>query len=187
MKHHFTINIPNWLDHILVAPLLLYRRLRFGFLFRRIPLTQEKFALVDPDDYPALIKHKWSASKWGHTFYAVRSQGKIQIKMHRQITAAPPYLIVDHADHNGLNNTKQNLRLCTQSENAANQRPRRDGSSKYKGVCWNKRDKVWDVRIRYNRRNLYIGSFKSELDAAKAYDSAAKFYKGTFACTNFDT
>ncbi len=162
-----------------------YRLLKYGFPFRRIPLTQGKFALVDPDDYYALISHKWSASKWGRTFYAVRSQGKTQIKMHRQITNAPPHLLVDHADHNGLNNTRQNLRLCTHAENAANQRPRKDGSSKFKGVCWNKRDKVWDVRLHYNGRNLYIGSSHSELDAAKAYDSAAKFYKGKFACVNF--
>jgi hypothetical protein len=187
MKLHLTINVPNWLDRIIASPALLYRRLRYGFPFRRIPLTQAKFALVDPDDYTALIKHKWSASKWGNTFYAVRSQGRTQIKMHRQITNAPPHLLVDHRDHNGLNNTKQNLRLCTQSENAKNQRPRNDGSSKFKGVSWNKRDKHFDVRLRYNGRNLYIGSSKSELEAARAYDSAAKFYYGNFACTNFDT
>jgi len=185
MKLRFAIAIPDWLDRICSRPVLLYRRLRFGFPFCRIPLTQGKFAFVDPEDYPALIRHKWSASKRGNTFYAVRSQGKHQIKMHRLITNAPPQLLVDHADHNGLNNTKQNLRPCNRLQNAANQQPRKNGSSKFKGVCWNKRDKVWDVRIRYNGRNLYIGSFKSELEAAKAYDSAARFYKGKFACTNF--
>jgi len=185
MKIQFTINVPNWLDLICVSPLLLYRLLTFGQPYRRIPLTQGQFALVDPEDYYDLMRFKWSASKWNDTFYAVRSQGKKQIKMHRWIMKPPPYLVVDHFDHNGINNTKTNLRICTQLENAANQKPRKNGSSIYKGVCWNKRDKIWDVRLRHNGKNLYIGSFHNELDAAHAYDCAAKKYKGKFAQLNF--
>jgi hypothetical protein len=182
---NINVKIPVWLDKICVAPLLFFRLLTFGQPYRRVPLTQDQFALVDPEDYYALMCYKWSASKWHDTFYAVRSQGRRQIKMHRWIMNPPPYLVVDHFDHNGLNNTKQNLRICTQLENAANQKPRKDGSSIYKGVCWNKRDKIWDVRLRHNAKNLYIGSFHNELDAARAYDFAAKKLKGQFACTNF--
>jgi hypothetical protein len=185
MKHNLTINVPDWLESFIVSPLLLYRRLRFGYPFRLIPLTQGKFTVVDPDVYWSLAVYKWSALKQHNTFYAVRSQGRRQIKMHRLITNAPPWLLVDHANHNGLDNRRSNLRLCTQTENAANQRPRKDGSSQFKGASWNKRDKVWDVRLRYKGRNLYIGSFKSELEAARAYDAAARFYYGKFACVNF--
>jgi len=185
MKLNFSISIPDSLDKFLAAPILLYRLLTFGQPYRRIPLTQRQYALVDPDDYYRLICYKWSASKWHNTFYAVRSQGKKQIKMHRQIMNPPPYMVVDHFDHNGINNTKTNLRVCTPLENAANQKPRTDGSSIYKGVCWNKRDRVWDVRLRHNGRNLYIGSFHDQLTAAKAYDNAAKTLKGPFAQLNF--
>jgi len=186
MEFVIRIKVPDWLDRICAWPVLLYRRLRFGYPFRRIPLTQSQFAIVDPEDFHSLIKHKWSASKWGLTFYAVRSQGKSQIKMHRRIKNAPPNLVVDHIDHNGLNNTKHNLRLCTKSQNAKYQRPRKAGSSGYKGVSWHKRDKTWHVRIHHNGRNLYIGSFKSESAAARAYDKAAKKYHGDFACLNFE-
>jgi hypothetical protein len=105
--------------------------------------------------------------------------------MHRQITNAPAHLVCDHIDHNTLNNTKRNLRICTKSQNATNQRPRKDGSSKYKGVCWHKRDKKWQARIHHNNRNLHLGSFNSQRAAALAYDSAARKYHKEFACLNF--
>jgi hypothetical protein len=98
---------------------------------------------------------------------------------------APAHLVCDHIDHNGLNNTKRNLRLCTKQQNAINQRPRKDGSSKYKGVCWHKRNKKWQARIHHSGRYYHLGTFKSQRAAALAYDSAARKYHGDFACLNF--
>jgi len=179
------LKVPSWLERISLWPVLFYRRLRYGFSFRKIPLTQGKFARVDPEDYPGLIRHKWSAAKQANTFYAVRSHEKIQIRMHRRIMNAPAHLVCDHIDHNGLNNTKRNLRLCTKQQNAINQRPRKDGSSKYKGVCWHKRNKKWQARIHHSGRYYHLGTFKSQRAAALAYDSAARKYHGDFACLNF--
>ena len=77
---------PGPREHVLVVILLLYRRARYGYPFRRIPLTQGKYALVDPDDYPRIMRYKWYASKYDHTFYAVRNswlkfeKKKIQIE-----------------------------------------------------------------------------------------------------------
>ncbi|UCG59543.1 MAG: HNH endonuclease [Phycisphaerales bacterium] len=139
---------------------------------------------MDPEDYRRLARHKWSAAKQGKTSYAVRAVSGVQIRMHREITAAPEGLVCDHIDHNGLNNTKANLRICSKSENARNQRPQTDCSSKYKGVCWHKNDRRWHARIHHNRRRYHLGSFKDEIEAAGAYDKAAKEHHGEFACLN---
>jgi hypothetical protein len=105
--------------------------------------------------------------------------------MHRQITSAPPGLVVDHINHNGLDNRKDNLRLCTRAQNALNQRPRKGTSSRYKGVYWHERDKRFYAQISHKGRRYHLGSYKSEIQAAKAYDKKAKELFGEFAHLNF--
>jgi hypothetical protein len=150
-----------------------------------IPLSQGKFAIVDPRDYDQLSQYKWTAAKSPNTFYAVRSVQGRQIRMHRLITSAPKGLVVDHINHNGLDNRKSNLRLCTRSENARNQRPQTNCSSKYKGVCWHKNQKRWLARVYSNGVTYHLGSFKSEIKAAKAYDKKAGELFGQYAHLNF--
>jgi len=98
--------------------------------------------------------------------------------------AAPNHLFVDHIDHNGLNNRRSNLRLCTLAQNNRNM-VSRTGSSKYKGVCWHGGTKKWNAKIRLNRKCYHIGLFTDEIAAAKAYDKKAKELHGQFACLNF--
>ena len=105
--------------------------------------------------------------------------------MHRQITNAPDHRVVDHIDHDGLNNRKRNLRLCTFAENCRNTRRTAPSTSKYKGVHWNKRRKKWAASIRFDNKTYHLGCFDSELAAALAYDQAAKKYHGAFASLNF--
>jgi hypothetical protein len=99
-----------------------------------IPLTQGKFAIVDAEDFDRLKQYQWHACKCKSTFYACRAEGGRTIRMHRQIMCAPKGLLVDHIDHNGSNNRKSNLRLCTHAQNCYNQQVSSTGSSKYKGV-----------------------------------------------------
>jgi hypothetical protein len=169
-----------------IIPLLLYRRLRFGCPFRKIPLTKGRYALVDPADYHTLKKYKWSAIKKPNTYYAVRYLRKNEISMHRHITNAPPHLVVDHIDHNGLNNTRANLRLCTRAQNSLNQKIRKGCSSKYKGVYWHKRDKKFYAQVSFKGESFHLGCFKEEKKAAIAYDKNAKILFGDFAHLNFD-
>jgi hypothetical protein len=171
---------------------LLYRRIRYGYAFRKIPLTRGKYAIVDPEDYDRLTKYKWYAQTNLYTFYAVRSltNGKKEKRknayMHHLVINIPDGMFCDHINHNGLDNRKANLRPATLTQNVWNRRKfKKPSRSKYKGVDWSTEMKRWRARIRVNGKRIYLGSFKHEIEAAKAYDRAAAKYHGQFAALNF--
>ena len=144
-----------------------------------------KFALVDDEDYEELMKYRWNVSSKG---YATR--GKVEdgvykmIRMHRVIMKAGTVLFVDHINHNRLDNQKNNLRFCTHQENSMNQKKRKNATSKYKGVHWRKDIKKWRSRITINMKRICLGTFDSEIKAAKAYNAKAKELFGEFAHLN---
>jgi hypothetical protein len=156
---------------------------------KEIKLTQGKVTLIDDEDYDYLSQWKWFAQKDGHTYYAkrnLRSKGVHTYPiMHRVIMNTPKGMEVDHIDHNGLNNQKSNLRNCTRSQNQMNVKP--GGESKYLGVYYDKKGKYKYIRamIRINNKNIYLGVFSTEIEAARVYDAVAKKYKGEFANLNF--
>jgi hypothetical protein len=187
-----TFNIPNCLERPLIFLLFIYRRFRYGYPFRRIPLTRGQFAIVDPEDYACLAKHKWFLAQSPTGSYAARWQRlndkniRKKIWMHRQIIDIPDNLVCDHINRNGLDNRKANLRPATISQNLSNRPKRRIKTrSKYKGLEWDKTQRKWKTRIQHKGRKIYLGSFTNEIDAAKAYDRAAKLYHKDFAVLNF--
>jgi hypothetical protein len=188
---NFSITIPDRLLWPFVALMLIYRRARYGYAFRRIPLTQGKYAIVDPEDYGRLSKYKWHANKAKNTYYAVRRvhvgyKKWKHIKMHREVLNPPDHLFADHINHNGLDNRIANLRAATHRQNAYNRiHFTKNPSSKYKGVSFKKRVKKWEAQIRYDGKSKFIGTFDSEIEAAKAYDKEAKKRHGEFAVLNF--
>jgi len=153
--------------------------------FGLITLTQGKFAIVDAEDYDRLNQDKWYAGKCKNTYYAGRVEGGKTIKMHREIMRAPKGALVDHINHNGLDNRKSNLRLCTNAQNCYNQQACATGTSKYKGVSWHKSRSKWSARIRCDRKFYNLGEFDNEMEAAMAYDDKAVELFGEFAWPNF--
>ena len=157
---------------------------------KRIPLTHGKFAIVDDADYAWLHQFKWFAhwNKNARTFYAARMsniKGKQRfISMAREILglACGGKEQADHRNHNTLDNRRGNLRKCSRSQNQHNQRPRKGGTSKYKGVCWNRGR--WQTGIQENGKQVNISRHKSEEDAARAYNKRATELFGDFACLN---
>jgi hypothetical protein len=152
---------------------------------RLIPLTQGKFAIVDADDYDWLSQYKWYAVKDSGTFYAGRkSKGRLLL-MHREILQPPKDAICDHINHNGLDNRRSNVRVCTRAQNQHNRKPQPAKSSKYKGVNWYRTSNKWQVGIRFNSKRMHLGYFDDEMEAALAYDRRAAVLFGEFACLNF--
>ena len=186
------ILLPEVVYKVCVWLKLGYRKIRYGYAFRKIKLTHGKFAIVSPQDYDQLARHKWSARKSGRTFYAERymplGKGRYkQISMHREVLKVGKEYYVDHINHNGLDNRKANLRLATRSQNAQNRRKAKIKSwSKYKGVSLHNLDKRWSVRIQVNGKQKFLGLFEDEVEAAKTYDRSANKYHGQFAVLNFE-
>lgn len=106
------------------------------------------------------------------------------VKFHRWIVYAPENMQIDHENHDTLDNRRSNLRLCSHSENQRNRNVGTRGTSVYKGVWWNTQKKKFLARIRVNNEAVYLGAFKTELDAARAYNQAACMYHGEFAKLN---
>ncbi len=98
----------------------------------------------------------------------------------------PKGMVVDHINCDGLDNRRANLRLATRQQNKCNTRPSSTGAtSKYKGVFWGKDRKKWRSRVTFKGKMVDLGSFDSEIEAAKARDAVAKKYHGQFAWLNF--
>jgi len=193
-EYHIKIRIliPVLLARPFVWLVLLYRRLRFGYPFRRIPLTQGKYAIVDPEDYERLSRHKWYAIRSPGTFYAGRNsrlgKKRLYIKMHNEVVRPPKGFINDHINRNGLDNRKANLRPATCAQNIIN-RPynfkRKNSPSRYKGVTWHRYRKKWQAQICHKGKRKTIGYFDNEIEAACAYDNAARKFHREFAVLNF--
>jgi hypothetical protein len=159
-------------------------------LVKIIPLTQGQAAIVDDEDYEALAKFKWQAewSRNAQTWYAKRRTSKADgcrtVRMHREIVGAGAGEQVDHRNHDGLDNRRDNLRRCTVTQNNANQRKGAGHTSRYKGVSWNALTGSWRAQISVEGTTRHIGQYASEKEAAAAYDAAASALHGEFAYLN---
>lgn len=142
----------------------------------------EKVLLIDDEDYElvrTLNLHIQKNERRVYVFY----KGKTT-SLARVLVDVPSHLEIDHINHNPLDNRRKNLRTCSRLQNEANKPPGKNNTSGYKGVYWEKKEMKWVARIKENRKNIRLGSFKSKVKAAKAYNEAAKRIHGEFAWLN---
>lgn len=171
---------------------------------KKIPLEIKNlctvYAVVDDEDYEKVKDYNWQITYRSSNFYvfAHHRHGKkgscgrrkrVTYYLHRLIMGLEKdsKLVVDHINGDGLDNRKQNLRVCTIAENARNSRRKQKGTSKYRGVYydkWTKADKPFKASISINNKTTHIGRFKTAKAAALAYNKAALKHHGEFAYQN---
>lgn len=139
-------------------------------------------SLIDLEDVDKCKDWNWYLNKDGYVVRSILIDVKA-IRLHRIIMNTPKGMDTDHIDHNPLNNRKSNLRICSRSENSMNTITT-TGTSKYKGVYWNKKNKKWIAQIKIDYKNIYLGSFYNEEDAAIAYNNKATELFGDFKLVN---
>ena len=142
---------------------------------QEIQLSQGKFAIVDDEDYEWLSQWKWCAYRRGCNIYAARMGKKLKgkqetIHMHIEIIGKKEGFVTDHINGNGLDNRRENLRHVTRRQNQQNRH--NETTSKYPGVSWAKRDRMWTSNIFINGRLKHLGYFNNEADAYNAYCKA---------------
>jgi len=167
---------------------------------KTIQLTQNQVAKISDEDFDLISKYKWSAYRIAGTsangnqhLYGFKAgfkksiDGKVKkFWMHNIIMNPPSGYEVDHIDGDPLNNTRENLRVCTHAENCRNRgKPSTGKTSKYTGVRKRFDRNKFEASIRVNGKSIHIGYFESEEDAAKAYDAKATEEFGVFARLNF--
>ena len=143
---------------------------------KEIPLTQGKVTIVDDDMFEYLNQWKWHLSRFG---YAVRKP-KEQIYMHRFIMKPDKGFFTDHINGDKLDNRKDNLRICTTSENMMNRGKQSNNTSGYKGVFWSIPAKRWRAQIVVMRKAIHLGLFDTPEEAYKEYKKAEKKLFGEF-------
>lgn len=160
---------------------------------KEIQLTQSKVALVDDLDYDYLSKYKWHYAG-GYARRTDRSSGKpITLWMHREIMNLGRWetddVEIDHLDRDRLNNQSYNLRIVNHSENCKNRCKQKNKSSEFVGVHVYCDKPHYRATIKINGKQTFLGRFpftkQGEIDAAKAYDTAAKKYHGNNCYLNF--
>lgn len=161
-----------------------------GHKCAKIPLTQSQFAIIDYVDLDAIGKYRWCAHRKGlGRWYVMRREAGKLIPMHRQLTGFPN-CEVDHANRNGLDNRRCNLRLATRAQNIHNTGLRKTNKSGFKGVHWVPTIKKWIAQISFGSKPhskvIYLGCFSCAEAAAKAYDAAAIRRDKLFSFTNFE-
>lgn len=150
---------------------------------KSIRLTQNKITLVDNEDFKELNEFSW----YYHQGRACRKPHKVKGKrkgfiwMHREIMKPSIDMTVDHLNGDALDNRKQNLRVCTKSQNQWNAKIRKDSSTGVKGVTFHKIKKKFIARIQVKGERIIIGNFNTLEEARDSIIKARQSYHGEYS------
>ncbi len=156
---------------------------------KKIKLSQNKYALIDNEDYDRINQWSW----YYHTGYARRciypyGRGKtITLFLHRIVFNRKKWRgdeEVDHINGNTLDNRKKNLRICSRAENMMNQKNLHKKSySGIRGIHWDKNYQKWSVHIKIGGIQKYFGSFETIQQARKVHKKEVVGLFGKFSRT----
>jgi hypothetical protein len=137
--------------------------------------------IVDEIDSDVLFGRRW----WWHGRY-VKGEGTYLHRaiLEKQFGPIPKGMVTDHIDGNALNNRRGNLRICLQSENVRNSKPRKGSKSRFKGI-FRQASGGWASQITVGGKKVCLGTYDTEEDAAKAYDGYAKSLVDEYRRLNF--
>jgi len=143
-------------------------------------------AIVDEQDFDKINQYRWKSSFVGKakTPYATSSHFGRTVYMHRLVMDAPKGTVIDHIDGNGLNNSSDNLRFVTYSQNNMNQPIRCDNTSGHKGINWCEDRQKYQVYINIDRKRKSLGRYKTLEEAIYVRDHAVKAHYGEYAREN---
>ena len=146
----------------------------YNMFMKEIPLSQNKIALIDDDDFPLISKYKW----YFNNGYALRHNKMVggvrvgKIFMHKLVLNTPEGLVTDHINGNTLDNRKANLRAVSCFQNSWN--------SNIKGVSYHNRDKKWQVRVQNHGKRHQLGYFDTLESALQARKDFIKETRGVY-------
>lgn len=158
---------------------------------KKVPIFKDQFALVDDDDFDKVAHFKWHKFKsrnksncYAKRNFRVNGVSRSQL-MHRVILGVTDSkTLIDHINGNGLDNRKQNLRICSNAQNSRNRDKVKNNSSGFKGVSYNKKLLCFESKIGLDNKTINLGLYRTEIEAAIAYNEAAVKYHGQFARLN---
>lgn len=134
--------------------------------------------LIDLDDIEKVKDYRWSFKGYVGKGYVKNEKNKLFL--HKFIMNAPKGVVVDHINHNKLDNRKCNLRICTHSQNNMNRVKQSNNTSGYTGVYWSKEHSKWHAQIECNKKRIHLGYYNDIEDAVKARKQAEIEYFGEY-------
>lgn len=158
-----------------------------NFFMKTITINSPKhgifYAFVDDEDFDYISKYTWRVNKAGNYSRPVTNIKRKSTKMHHLLIERNG-LTIDHIDGNPFNNQRNNLRVCSQSQNTKNCKSHSDSKTGIKGVFFNNNKNKFEARIKVNGKAIFLKRSNNIIDCINAYNEAAKKYFGEFARLN---
>ena len=151
----------------------------------RVPVVDRRsgdgisWTLVDAQDYALGMSRLWYRETSGYAITHSGGAGR-RVALHSMIMPPLTGLVVDHVHGDRLDNRRAELRYVTNAQNSANRTsPRVGRSSQYRGVTLHRQTGRWQAAAKHHDRCYYVGLYRTEAEAAAAYDRlAAKLWPG---------